>query len=107
MYKIGVIGDKDSILGFKVLGLSVFPASKPAEAEEILNDLAQKDFAVIYITEQLAKDITPSIEKYKDQRTPAIILIPGNQGRLGIGMQSIKKAVERAVGADILFEDRK
>ena len=38
----------------------------------------------------------------KDQVTPAIILIPGKEGPLGIGMKNITSAVERAVGADIL-----
>jgi len=105
MYKIGVIGDKDSILGFKALGLSVFPVTQPSEAEELVDKLAKEQYAVIYITEQVARDIVSSIEKYKDSRFPAIIPIPSNQGSLGIGMQGIKKSVERAVGADILFKD--
>lgn len=105
MYKIGVIGDKDSILGFKVLGISVFPVTEPEEAERILDRLASEQYAVVYITEQIAKDITKAIEKYNGKIHPAIIPIPGNQGSLGIGMQGVKKSVERAVGADILFRD--
>ena len=105
MYKIGVIGDKDSILGFKALGLSVFPVTQPSEAEKILHELAQNQYAVIYITEQIAKDIVASIDEYKDSRFPAIIPIPGNQGSFGIVMQGVKKSVERAVGADILFRE--
>ena len=102
MYKIGVIGEKDSILGFKALGLSVFPVAQPDEASRVLHELAQGGYAVIYITEQVAKDIVSDIYTYKDSRLPAIIPIPGNQGSLGIGMQGVKKSVERAVGADIL-----
>ncbi len=105
MYKIGVIGDKDSILGFKALGLSVFPVVESSDAKKVLHELAVDDFAVIYITEQIAKDITFDIDKYNDSRFPAIIPIPNNQGALGIGMQGVKKSVERAVGADILFKD--
>ena len=44
----------------------------------------------------------PEIARYKDELTPAIILIPGKDGSLGIGMANVKSAVERAVGADIL-----
>ena len=33
---------------------------------------------------------------------PAIILIPGREGSLGIGKDNLQKAIERAVGADIL-----
>ena len=36
MFKIGVIGDKDSILGFKAVGMSVFPVTTPFEGQEIL-----------------------------------------------------------------------
>lgn len=42
------------------------------------------------------------VKKYKDAVIPAIILIPGKSGSLGIGMQNITDSVERAVGADIL-----
>lgn len=31
-YKIAVLGDKDSVLGFKALGLDVFPAETAEEA---------------------------------------------------------------------------
>lgn len=105
MYKVGVIGDKDSILGFKAVGMSVFPVTDPLEAQDILVKIAGEQYAVIYITEQVAKDIMPVIEKYSDERFPAIILIPGNQGSLGIGMSSVKRSVERAVGADIVFRE--
>lgn len=111
MYKIGVIGEKDSILGFKALGLSVFPVVGPDETSKVLHKLAREDYAVIYITEQAARNIISDIDIYKDSRLPAIILIPGNQGSLGIGMRGVKKSVERAVGADILgalgAEDKK
>ena len=53
-------------------------------------------------TEQLAQQLQPEIARYKDALTPAIILIPGKEGSLGIGMANVKTAVERAVGADIL-----
>ena len=33
---------------------------------------------------------------------PAIILIPGREGSLGIGKAALQDAVERAVGIDIL-----
>lgn len=105
MYKVGVIGDKDSILGFKALGFSVVPVVGRAEAEKALHDMAKDGFAVIYITEQAAKDISGVINEFSDRRFPAIIPIPGNQGSLGIGKEGVKKSVERAVGADILFNE--
>ena len=102
MYKIAVIGDKDSVLGFKALGLEVHPAESVETARKALHTLAKENCAIIYLTEQLAAQMQPEIARYKDALTPAIILIPGKEGSLGIGMANVKTAVERAVGADIL-----
>lgn len=106
MYKIGVVGDRDSILGFKLLGLSVFPVREPKEAGLLVNRLAREDYAVIFITESIAKDIEETIERYKAVPFPAIIPIPNNQGSVGLGMQGIKDNVEKAIGVDILFGER-
>ena len=102
MYKIAALGDRDSVLGFKALGLDVFPAENVEQAKEILHRLAKENYAVIYLTEQFASHMEAEVSRYKDELTPAIILIPGKEGSLGIGMANVKRAVERAVGADIL-----
>ena len=102
MYKIAVLGDRDSTLGFKALGLEGRPVSTPEEGREALHRMAKENFAVIYVTEQLASQLSADIAHYKDALTPAIILIPGKEGSLGIGMANVTTAVERAVGADIL-----
>jgi V/A-type H+-transporting ATPase subunit F len=101
-YRIAVMGDKDSVLGFKALGLSTYAVDSTEEARVTLHRIAKEDFAVIYVTETLAVELEHDINRYKDNLTPAIILIPGKEGSLGIGARNIKKAVERAVGADIL-----
>ena len=102
MYKIAVLGDRESVLGFKALGLDVYPAETVDEARETLHRLAKSECAVVYLTEQFGAQMEAEIARYKDQLTPAIILIPGKEGSLGIGMANVKNAVERAVGADIL-----
>ena len=102
MYKIAVMGDMDSVLGFKALGLEVCPVSTPEQAREALHRMAREDYAILYMTEQLAAQLGPEIARYKDALTPAIILIPGREGSLGIGKSNIQSAIERAVGADIL-----
>ncbi len=103
MYKIGVIGDRESILGFKAVGLEVFPCDSLQEAGQAFKKTTEGEFAIIYITEAFYKEMTPEITEFRDKRLPAIIPIPDKDGSMGIGMESVKKAVERAVGADILF----
>lgn len=102
MYKIAVIGDRESIYGFSSLGLEIFPAYSGCEAETLIKELAEENYAVIYITEALAKDASEIIEKYSKEITPAIILIPGVSGNTGEGMSSVLKSIERAVGSQIL-----
>lgn len=101
-YRLAVLGDRESVLGYRTLGFEVRFAEDAAEGAKALADLAKEGFAVIYITEQLACKIEEGIAKYKDSPLPAIILIPGKEGSLGIGMKGVHSAVERAVGADIL-----
>ena len=101
-YRIAVIGDWESVMGFRALGLDAYPVTSVEEAKEKVRELAKSDCAVIYLTETLGKDMEDVLSRYKDELTPAIILIPGKEGSLGIGMANVKNAVERAVGADIL-----
>lgn len=102
MYKIAAMGDRDSVFGFASIGLDIFPITDKATASKKLKELARENYAVIYITEALAFEIKDTIEKYKDETTPAIILIPGVSGNTGEGMSSVSKSVERAVGSQIL-----
>ena len=102
MYKIAVIGDRESVYGFSSLGIDIYPAYSSDEAKTLIKKLAEDSYAVIYITEALAKDASDIIEKYSKEITPAIILIPGVSGNTGEGMSSVMKSVERAVGSQIL-----
>ena len=52
MYKIGVIGDYDSICGFAALGLDTYPVESLDEAEVTLKKLADGIYGIIYITEE-------------------------------------------------------
>lgn len=100
--KIAVIGDKDSVLAFKAIGVDVYPARNHFEAQDTLRKLA-RDYAVIFITEDLAEKVQNIIERYKARAFPAVIPIPTAQGSTGYGMKAISKDVEKAVGIDILF----
>lgn len=99
--RIAVVGDWNSIMGFRALGLETYPTADVEEAKDVVRTLAKEECAVIYLTEQLAKDMMPTIQRYKDALRPAIILIPGQEGSLGIGQRSMESAVKRAIGTDI------
>ena len=101
-FKIAVIGGGDTVVGFKALGLEAFPVSSPGEAEQMLRTLAKSaEYAIIYLEEDLASELSDEIAKYKNCVTPAIILIPGRNGSLGIGKAALHDAVMRAIGTDV------
>ena len=52
--------------------------------------------------ENFAAQLSHEIDRFKDSPTPAIILIPGREGTLGLGQNALRSAVERAVGTNIL-----
>ena len=105
MYKIGVIGDYESICGFAALGLDTFAVTTAAQAHETLEKLAAGGFGIIYITEQYISELTHLMDKYREQQTPAIIPIPGIGGASGFGKACVRRYVEQAVGSDIIFND--
>ena len=104
MYKIGVMGGRETVMGFKALGLDVFPVDDPEEARRTLRDVTygESRYAIIYVEENLAANLKHELDRFKDSPTPAIILIPGRDGSLGLGQDALRSAVERAVGTDIL-----
>jgi len=104
MRKIGVVGDKNSILAFKAFGFDVCEAheSSPEESRKIVDRMARVDYGIIFITEQIAETIKETMHRYSRQVSPAIVLIPGIKGSLGIGMAKIRSNVEKAVGINIL-----
>ena len=105
MYKVGVIGDRDSIIGFRALGMSVHDAATPAAAESLLRQLAEEQFAVIFITEQLAENNLPLLRELRSRKLPAVIPIPSIAGTTGLGMHQVRESVKTAVGMDIFAQD--
>lgn len=103
--KIAVVGDRGSILGFKAVGFDGFEVEGKENIERLAARLVREDYGIIFITEELAAVNQAVMDKYKDDMLPAIIPIPGRKGSLGIGIDSIHRNVERAVGTDI-FNDK-
>ena len=113
-YKTAIVGSRDAIAGFSLLGVDIVPVESPTEAVEQLLKLKKEKradergievntYAIIFITEDLAEGISPDDEKKLSRGAlPAIIPLPSHQGSTGYGLQRLKRIVERAVGSDIL-----
>lgn len=101
--KLAVIGEKQIVTAFKAVGLETFFADKAEDATDILRELVKSgDYAVVFITENIAASMDDTLQVLKKRAYTAVVPIPSLE-ESGYGMASIKKDVERAIGADILF----
>jgi V/A-type H+-transporting ATPase subunit F len=105
MHKIGIVGNKDSILGFKALGVQVFPVDEAGDVENTLKTMVDDGFSLIYVTEKAAQKAEAFIHDHRGSVLPIIISVPDHSGSLGLGMQSLKETTIKAIGADILFKE--
>ena len=102
--KIAIIGDGDSITVFRAAGVSAFPAENSAKAKEVLRRIA-KDYSIIFLTEELAKELTVFLKRFDEDTYPVILSVPSKNGSTGYGTELLKSAMERALGVDILFNN--
>ena len=103
-YRVAVVGDRDSVLGFMALGYHVEIAPDVSAAADAIERLAKSgEAAIIFVTEGYAEQLAELINRYKSEPLPAIVTIPSSDGSgKGYGMTMLSHSVERAVGADIL-----
>lgn len=102
MYKIGIMGDHDTVMVFKSIGIDTYPVTEEKEARLTLVKLVRDNYGVIFITEPVAANMMDLIDEYEEALVPSIILIPTSEGSLGIGMKRINDSVEKAIGVNIL-----
>ena len=104
--KIAIIGDGDNVLAFKAVGIDAFSETNPDKVEVLIKKLA-KEYKIIFITDVLAKETDDVIKRYLNSAYPVIISVPSKAGSNGYGMESLKQAMDKALGVDILFKDNK
>ncbi len=105
MHRVAVIGDRDSVMGFRALGMESMEAVSRAEIVACLRRAVAEEFAVVFITEHAAALVMDEIDAMRPLRLPAVVPVPSTQGILGIGMEQVKDTVKKAVGVDILGFD--
>ena len=103
--RVAVIGDRDSVMGFRSLGMEALEAVSRSDILEKLSRVCSGAYGVVFITEHAASLVLDELENLRARRLPAVVPIPSTQGTLGIGMEQVKESVKKAVGVDILGFD--
>jgi V/A-type H+-transporting ATPase subunit F len=103
--KIGVVGDFDTVAGFRLAGVrEAYEVEKPGEAVESLKKLMKEDVGLIIITERLAEQIRDETAALTEGKAlPLIVEIPDKQGSIEGKVDPIMALIKKAVGVDIKF----
>ncbi len=102
MSNIAVIGDRDTTLCFRAIGVDVFPAGSREEARAALADILRKQYSIIFLTEDMSPHLKEELKTLQFQTLPSVVLIPGMQGSTGLALENVRDAVKKAVGSDLL-----
>ena len=104
MYKIKIIAPKYLIDPLAILGIETYPANSEAEARTALETAAgKKEPALIFISERLAVDLQPEIEKLNQKPDINLVLIPDNRGSTGLATSQIHSLVRNSIGAEVII----
>ncbi|OGZ27425.1 MAG: hypothetical protein A2365_03040 [Candidatus Nealsonbacteria bacterium RIFOXYB1_FULL_40_15] len=99
MKKIGVIGEKKSILIFNSLGVDALGVDTEEEFRKIKSRL--EEYAIIFITEDIQEKYQKEVEDLYSRTLPAVLIIPGAKKSSEAGKNSLKKIIERALGSEL------
>ncbi|MBD3369349.1 V-type ATP synthase subunit F [Candidatus Fermentibacteria bacterium] len=101
---IAFIGDADSVLGFRALGVRTVVPESPARASKEFAELVRREVSVIMVTEDMAENLAEQIETTAHMTVPAVVVLPGVTGRRERGRETIRRLITRAVGVDLMGE---
>ena len=110
-YKIAIVGPLDTVSGFKALGVEAFEANTAAEALDQLRLIKQQTqnpesdsrYAIVCIIEDLVSSVDQTeYAKVVEGALPAVVLLPGPEGRSGFAVERLRRLAEKAVGSAII-----
>lgn len=105
MAKIAVVGPQESILYYLSAGFAIYPAQDASRAADELDRAAADGASVIFVSAAYADALAEPMRKYAFDSDIAVSLLPQNTGGTDPGTALMKSAVERAVGADIVYRE--
>lgn len=112
-YRIAIVGQKEAVAGFALLGIDVMAVNDAPEAVKELFRLKKmmttvdgrerNAYGVVFVSEDLLQGASADDHRRLARGAlPAIIPLPSHRGSTGYSTERLKRFVERAIGSDIL-----
>ena len=108
--KIAAFGESDIMQIFKAIGIDVYPVSDSEYPDTVgrkLRQLVKEGYGVIFMTETLALKLDHLIKEYANKILPSIVVIPGLGERKDYAVRILRRAIIKAVGADVMAGENK
>jgi V/A-type H+-transporting ATPase subunit F len=104
MSDIAIIGDLDTVTGFKLGGVKEGKVVKTnEEAENAFDALLDEKVSIILITEKIAKDIRQHINKQMGNDVlPMVIEIPDKSGSEETENEQMADLIKRVIGVEMV-----
>ena len=101
---MAAVGEYETVLPFQAVGVKpcIVKQEDASRVDAVLLDLARSGYAVVFVQEAFFVSHSSRIDELNDEYDTSFIPIPGLKGSMGVGIESIRKGVERAVGMDIM-----
>lgn len=100
---MAAVGEYETVLPFQAVGVKpcIIKEDATSTVDTVLLELAKAGYAVVFVQETFFVGHGRRIEELNDEYDTSFIPIPGLKGSMGVGLESIRTSVERAVGMDI------
>lgn len=100
--EIVLIGDKDTVTGFRLAGLKKAYSIEDEHAD-LKSILSDETTGVLILTERFAEDNRKLIESHRESKkmTPIVVEIPDMAGPVQRDVDPIRELIKRAIGADV------
>lgn len=95
------IGPTNSVLLFQSIGIQALVIEEEKELKKTIDTLSQ-DAKIIFVSESLKAYMSDIYKKYEQQAYPIIVLIPMDGHDSDLGLEKLKKDVERAIGMALI-----
>ena len=103
MDKIIVIGDGDTVLGFRLAGVAeAHETSGPEETERLVADaLSRPDAGILVITQEVFESLGPRTRKELSSiAKPAVIEVPGKR-EIDRGSENLGLLIKKVMGIEL------
>ena len=104
--KIAVIGDEDTVAGFKLAGVPMGRvANTPSEVEEALREVERdEDVAIVIITEEAASMARQALQEMYLRPRPAIVEVPSKRTLGRPREDPMRGLLKRAIGVEVAIK---